>query len=151
MRKAWCTTPTPRIPAPRRLRGGAAQPYPGTPATAPPAAPPPAERANAYQSCAITQPAPETSLYAPDSVDVSVRVNPALRPGDQLGVLVDGVALQPVGDGATFQVLQPDRGTHTVSAEVRDAQGTVLCSAAAVTFSVQRPSVNTPTSPVKPH
>lgn len=139
-------------PGAQEIQLTGAQTYHGTPATAPPvAAPPPAERANAYQSCAITQPAPETSLYAPDSVDVSVRVNPALRPGDQLGVLVDGVALQPVGDGATFQVLQPDRGTHTVSAEVRDAQGTVLCSAAAVTFSVQRPSVNTPASPVKPH
>jgi hypothetical protein len=132
-----------------------AQTYHGTPdnlsSAASPAAPPPAASPSAYRSCAITQPVADSSLFAPEAVDVSVRLSPALRPGDQLGVLVDGAALQPQGDGGSFQLPAPDRGAHTVTAEVRDAEGTVLCSATAVTFYVQRPSVNSPASPIKPH
>ena len=104
-----------------------------------------------YQSCAITQPPPNTDLFAPDSVSVSVDLNPALHPGDRLQVMVDGVALQAPGNSLSFQLQAPDRGTHTISAQVRNPQGTVLCNAAPITFSVQRPSVNSPVSPVKPH
>ncbi len=130
-----------------------AQTYHGTPNTAPAATPADAAQpaTSAYQSCAITQPAPETSLFAPESVDISVQSVPALKDGDQIQVAVDGTPLQPLGNGLSFQIAQPDRGAHTISAVVRDASGAVLCSAAAVTFYVQRPSANSPTSPVKPH
>ena len=78
--------------------------------------------------------------------------SPALRVGDQLNVQVDGQALAPISDdGQQFQVQAPSRGTHTVNAQIRGADGTVLCNAPAVSFSVQRPSVNSPPSPVRPH
>jgi hypothetical protein len=123
-------------------------PVPTTPAAA--AAP---QITNAaYVACSITQPANEAALFAPESVDVSVQSNPALRAGDQLSVQVDGQALAPVSeDGLKFQLQAPDRGTHTVRAQIRGADGSVLCDAPAVSFSVQRPSVNSPASPVKPH
>jgi hypothetical protein len=125
-------------------------PVPTTPATATP--PPPQSAAAGYVSCGITQPANEAALYAPESVDISVLPSPALRVGDQLNVQVDGQALAPISDdGQQFQVQAPSRGTHTVNAQIRGADGTVLCNAPAVSFSVQRPSVNSPISPVKPH
>jgi hypothetical protein len=140
-------------PGAQEIQLTGAQTYHGTPASATPAAPPPppAQVAGGYQSCAITQPSPESDLFAPESVNVSVRTSPALRAGDQVAVSVDGVALQPVGDGSAFQISAPDRGTHSISAEVHGADGTLLCSAAVVSFSVQRPSLNSPLSPVKPH
>jgi|SRR5580693_7468616 hypothetical protein len=140
-------------PGAQQIQISGAQTYHGT--TPPPAAGPAAaaqsKTAQPYQSCAIAQPAPDTALFAPESVDISVRLDPPLRPGDQLAVRVDGQTLQPLGSGLNFQLAQPDRGEHTVSAEVRDPDGTVVCSATAVSFSVQRPSMNMPQSPVKPH
>jgi hypothetical protein len=142
-------------PGAEQIQISGAQTYHGT--TPPPAATPAAsaaaqsKTAQAYQSCAIAQPAPDTALFAPESVDISVRLDPPLRPGDQLTVRVDGQTLQPLGDSLNFQLAQPDRGEHTVSAEVRGSDGTVVCSATAVSFSVQRPSMDMPQSPVKPH
>jgi hypothetical protein len=140
-------------PGAQEIQLTGAQTYHGTP-SAPPAAAAPADDksdANAYQSCAITQPAPETSLYAPEAVTISVRSSPGLRDGDQIQVQVDGAPLQPIGDGLNFQMAQPERGTHAISAVVRDARGTVVCTAPSVTFYVQRPSVNSPGSPIKHH
>jgi uncharacterized protein DUF4124 len=131
-----------------------AQTYHGTPAPAasPAAPPPPTTPADSgYQSCTITQPPPDTELFAPEAVNVSIQLVPALHAGDTVGVHVDGNTLPAAGNGLSFEIPQPERGSHTITAEVRGADGTVLCSAPAVTFSIQRPSVNTPTAPVKPH
>ena len=141
-------------PGAEQIQLSGAQTYHNTPsgATTPSGASPPVPNAAPYQSCAITQPGADAALYAPEAVDVSVRLIPALRPGDLVSVQLDGSALQPLGsDALNFQIAQPDRGVHTISAEVRTADGTVVCSAAPVSFSVQRPSVNSPQSPVKPH
>jgi hypothetical protein len=141
-------------PGAQEIQLTGAQTYHGTPAaeTAAPAPPASAKAgAVAYQSCAITQPSPEASLYAPETVDISVRSSPGLREGDQAEVEVDGAPLQAIGDGLSFQIPQPQRGAHTINAVVRDANGTVVCSAAPVTFYVQQPSINSPASPVKPH
>jgi hypothetical protein len=139
------------FPGAQKIELSDAQTYHGPPPAAPAVAAPPAA-ASPYQSCDITQPASQSSLFAPESVDISVALSPGLRPGDQLSVAVDGQALQPVSaGGSTFQLSQPDRGTHTLTAEVRGPDGTVLCSAPSVVFAVQRPSVNSPQSPVRPH
>jgi hypothetical protein len=140
-------------PGAQEIQLTGAQTYHGPPVPAAAPAPPAAANAGAvaYESCAITQPAPDTSLYAPETVNVSVRSTPSLRPGDQIEVQMDGTPLQPVGDGVSFQIQQPERGTHAISAVVRAANGTVICSATPVTFNVQLPSINSPASPVKPH
>jgi hypothetical protein len=121
---------------------------PATPGAA--AAAQPAKKSEAYDSCAITTPAPDSALYAPDSVGVTVEVSPGLREGDQLTVQVDGRQLQSNG-GQSFVIAEPERGDHSVSAQVRSADGAMLCNASPVTFSVTRPSVNSPNNPVKPH
>jgi Domain of unknown function (DUF4124) len=122
---------------------------PATPAAA--AAAQPGKKSEAYESCAITAPAPDSALYSPDSVAVSVEVSPGLRNGDQLTVQVDGRQLQSNGGDQTFVISQPERGDHSISAQVRSPDGAMLCNAPPVTFSVTRPSVNSPNNPVKPH
>jgi len=139
-------------PGAEQITLSGAQTYHGTPAPASPqAAPPPsaAPSRQGYDSCVITQPPADTIIFAPEAVSVSVQVVPALHPGDTVGVQFDGSSVP--GQGLNFQIEQPERGSHTLSAEVRSADGTVLCSAPAITFSIQRPSVNSPQSPVKPH
>ena len=122
------------------------------PATVTRAPPQPGTKSEPYQSCAITQPAPDSALYAPESVAVSVEVSPGLHDGDQLTVQVDGRQLQSNTEGGqSFVISQPERGDHSVSAQVRSPDGAMLCNAPPVTFSVTRPSVNSPNNPVKPH
>jgi hypothetical protein len=122
------------------------------PAAAPTAAIAAPAQAAAYQSCEITQPVAETSLYAPDSVHVAVNLDPPLRSGDRLQVLLDGQPLESKSPSATsLEAPQPDRGTHVLSAVVRDASGKMVCSASGVTFYVQRPSLLSPQSPAKGH
>jgi len=137
-------------PGAEQLSISGAQTYHGTPAPPAPASAPDKTADAPYQSCAITQPAADSDIFAPEAVNIAVQLVPTLRPGDQLGVAVDGQTLAPLA-GGTYQVVQPERGTHTISAEVRGADGAVLCTAAPVSFSVQRPSVFAPQTPVKPH
>ena len=107
--------------------------------------------ASPYQSCAIADPAPETSLFAPETVSIAVSIAPGLRPGDQVVLTVDGAALQPTAAGQQYQVAAPDRGAHTITAIIRAPDGKVVCRAAPVTFYVQRPSLLSPTSPARGH
>src|SRR5579862_6160858 len=77
-------------PGAETLNVPGAQTYHGTQAPAPPSpAVPPASAAVSYDFCNITQPAADSSLFAPESVAVSVQVSPALHDGDQLTVQVD--------------------------------------------------------------
>jgi uncharacterized protein DUF4124 len=132
-----------------------AQTYHGNSSGPPPGgtAPPPASKKSLpYSSCVITSPTPDSSLYAPESVAVSVAVSPGLQEGDQLTVQVDGRQLQSgTEDGLNFAIQEPERGDHSISAQVRSPEGLLLCNAPPVTFSVTRPSVNSPNNPVKPH
>jgi hypothetical protein len=109
------------------------------------------DAASPYQSCGISEPAPEVSLFAPDAVRISVAVAPGLRPGDQVVVTVDGAVLEPTAGGLQYQVAAPDRGPHSVTAMVREPDGKPVCRAVPVTFYVQRPSLLSPTSPARGH
>jgi len=108
--------------------------------------------ASPYSSCNIGQPAPEASFFAPETIPITVALAPGLRGGDQVNVTVDGVPAAPLTPGGLqFQVPGPERGAHMVSALVSDADGKTICHSAPLTFYVQRPSVNSPAAPVRPH
>jgi hypothetical protein len=105
-----------------------------------------------YQSCRITGPKADQSFFAPDYVPVMVALEPGLQPGDELVVTVDGVPL--TGDGAeatSFRFSDPSRGEHTVNVTVQGADGKAACTAQAVTFTVERPSLLSPQSPARGH
>jgi hypothetical protein len=127
-------------------------PPPAAAATATATGGSPPESEETYQSCAITQPVAETSLFSPDSVHVAVTLDPPLRDGDRLEVLMDGQPLPSRSPTATsLEAAQPDRGAHVLSAVVRDSSGKMVCSSSGVTFYVQRPSVLAPQAPGKGH
>lgn len=132
-----------------------AQTYHSTPAAATPSASAPVAPAGdgqVYQSCAITQPASQQTLFSPESVHVSVALSPALHPGDALAVTMDGAPLPPIVQGSPeYQITDIDRGTHTLNAVVRNGAGKIVCTGSPVTFFVQRPSVANPQAQVHPH
>jgi hypothetical protein len=93
-----------------------------------------------YSSCSLS-PANDETFTNPERVVVSVAIDPAVRPGDQVNLVVDG---RPAGQYQTELVLQPvDRGAHTATVTITDAYGRNLCSASS-TFNVFRPSLNQP-------
>jgi hypothetical protein len=110
------------------------------------------DAASPYQSCNVGEPAPEASFFAPETIPITVALSPGLRGGDQVSVTVDGVPVAPASPGGLqFQLPAPERGAHSVSALVSDGDGKTVCHSAPLTFYVQRPSVNSPAAPVRPH
>lgn len=119
------------------------------PSTEPEASGPP------YQVLELTNIPDDEALRANNGTfSVDVRIEPRLMPGHRLRLLLDG---QPYGQPSNvprLQVVNADRGEHSLAVEVLSGERQVQQSAP-VTFTVQRISVNsparaTPTPPPKP-
>ncbi|HET7812043.1 MAG TPA: DUF4124 domain-containing protein [Steroidobacteraceae bacterium] len=92
-----------------------------------------------YDGCALS-PRNDETFHSPESVTLSLISSPSLRPGDRVHILVDGAE---VGTGPSVSISNPDRGAHTVNANITDPAGQVLCTATS-TFHVQRPTLESP-------
>jgi Domain of unknown function (DUF4124) len=111
------------------------------PAPAPQTSSPQADAPFVYTELTITAPANDTAIRANDGkLTISVSVTPALRPEHSLVLLLDG---KPAGKSTAGSVVlnNVDRGTHTLSAEVQDAEGTPQISAAPVIVHLLRNSI----------
>ena len=82
-------------------------------------------------------------------ITVNIRVDPALQPGHQLLLMLDG---RPVTgfprNTSQFELKDVSRGTHTVNGEILDNRGTRLQETAPITFHVRQESIAKP--PVGP-
>lgn len=100
---------------------------------------------NPYKGCAIAQPLEQQNLPNAQSVFVRVAADPLPRSGDRIYITMDGQGLnggQPTG--LSFNVTPIDRGSHSVSAQIRSPDGTILCQTPNVTFYVQQPNLFSP-------
>jgi len=95
-----------------------------------------------YTLCQLS-PGNDQTFTNPAKVDIRLTLNPPLRPGDELKILVDGAPPPGAAGSLSVSLEQPDRGSHTVTAEIKDRYGKGLCMASS-TFHVQRPSLNSP-------
>ena len=103
-----------------------------------------------YKVCELYRPAAEEVLFNTSSVTASLRVEPKMRPGDKVTIALDGKRLTDVAAaGEEFTVAPVYRGTHTISGEVTDPQGNIVCRTPAVTFHVRQASKLTPQSPTR--
>lgn len=98
-----------------------------------------------YDKITITSPPHDEALREnTGNISVSVALDPALdtAAGHRLQVLVDG---QVAGEApsATVQLQNIDRGTHSLVAQVIDANNSVLASSSAVVVHLQRYSIIT--------
>lgn len=108
--------------------------------------------APAYQQLRISQPAPDANLRSNDgSLSVSLSSQPALQPGHRYRLLLDGQA-QGSSTSPQFRLHNLDRGSHSLAAEIVDADGRVLARSPSQSVHLQRHSVQhtRPTPPAKP-
>jgi len=95
-----------------------------------------------YDSCAVVQPAQDQVLVDAHSLTISVQANPPKRNGDRVVLSLDGRAIEPASnDQQDFTIDPISRGTHTVSASVRGADGRSLCQSAALSFHIRQPAL----------
>ena len=95
-----------------------------------------------YDSCAVIQPAQDQVLVNVRAVTISVQANPPKRSSDRVVLSLDGRSIEPESnDQQEFSFTAIDRGTHTISASIRGADGTSLCQTAALSFHVRQPAL----------
>lgn len=95
-----------------------------------------------YADFAIIAPQAEETIWQPENViTVAWSTRYQLQAGMQVTVYVDGVA-QTSSDQQVIALAALDRGEHTVTAELTDAQNRRIATAAPVTFFVRRPGLN---------
>jgi hypothetical protein len=100
--------------------------------------------------CAIDSPASGQVLVDTYSLTGHVSLG---RPagGDQAMLRLDGQDISALlGPDGDFTVSQVDRGDHTLTLQVNNAQGEVSCQGNAVTFSIRQRSVIPPSAPTAP-
>lgn len=103
----------------------------------------PEETSTHYDTLSITAPAQDTAVREnAGNVTVYTRVEPALREGHEVRMLLDGVPW-PVRSKGAIAMTNIDRGTHSLTAQVVDANDQVLISSDPVTFHMLRISVIT--------
>lgn len=103
----------------------------------------------AYSVCIVSRPTSEEMFLNTQTVPASVHVEPGLRPGDRISVLLDG---KPVSTeiplDRPFMLTSVYRGAHSLAVKIEDASGTVVCESPSVPFNVRQPSVLAPNSPL---
>ena len=93
-----------------------------------------------YDSVKVVSPKADESIRDNGgTVSVRVALKPSLYPDHTIEILMDG---QPIGSGkgTSVTVTNVDRGTHSVSAVVKNAQGATVASAPGITFHLLRAS-----------
>lgn len=96
-----------------------------------------------YQSLTVSQPAAEETLWnIGATLDVTLDLEPSLRPGHRVRVYFDGE--QRDVSGTQFTLDEVYRGVHNIQAEVVDANGNVMIRSQPNRFYVQQTSVVNP-------
>lgn len=101
-------------------------------------------KANTVQNYQLSfaSPAAEQTVRKPDNIVVQLNVVPALANGDNATILLDGIVLAS-GSGASINTENLDRGAHSITARITDANGKVL-KEISTTVTVQQITQNNP-------
>lgn len=116
----------------------------------------PGAKFTGYSTMRIDQPQNNGTVRSNEGkVAVSVALQPALQPGHQLRLALDGVPIQPAFDSLSAVLSNVQRGTHSLSADVIDGNGKVLRSTGPIRFTLRKEAItstqNTPENPDKPY
>ena len=84
-------------------------------------------------------------------LNVMVRSSPRLKREHTVFVFLDGQEVQQLTRGRTQALLNNvTRGEHTLTAEVKDANGNSAGQSEPITFMVQQTSIQNPNNPNRP-
>jgi len=93
-----------------------------------------------YESFEVTSPGAEETLWNIEGVlNASLSLTPALQPGHQVRVYLDGN--QQMVSGMSFQLDEVYRGVHNLQAEVLDETGQMMIRTRTNRFYVQQSTV----------
>ena len=93
-----------------------------------------------YETFEVTSPGAEETLWNIEGVlNVSLTLTPALQPGHQVRVYLDGN--QQMVSGMSFQLDEVYRGVHNLQAEVLDETGQMMIRTRTNRFYVQQSTV----------
>jgi hypothetical protein len=95
-----------------------------------------------YKSVVITQPLNDATLFDSDgAITVLIKPTPALRNGDRVQLLIDGVAAGEPLHATDFSLGLEARGAHKLVAEVQTSKGKVVGRSEPVLFYYRKHSV----------
>jgi hypothetical protein len=100
--------------------------------------------------CSIESPANDDVLMNQFSVSGHAHFEPPPPPTAQISLLLDGRPAGSVDSGGSFSIAQVERGTHTLSIQVRGRDGTTFCESSSVTFHVRQASTQAPNPANRP-
>ena len=96
------------------------------------------ESAEGYEQFVVSSPANESVLRDNGgSVSISLSIQPGLRSDHTVDIIMDGQVLGS-GRSGSLTLTNVDRGSHTVSAAIKDASGQEVARARAITFHLKR-------------
>lgn len=102
---------------------------------------PPASEPQGYGSFRITSPGDGDAIRDnAGSVNVAVKLEPPLRSGDRIEILVDGRTVGG-GNNTSITLSGVERGSHRVQAVVKNPAGEIVARSNSVSISLQRRSV----------
>jgi hypothetical protein len=105
----------------------------------------PAKAVVQYQALEIWQPAQDEAFFGADAaVNVRLRSDPDLAPGDRLVLALDGRRVDGRPDSYEYQLTDLSRGAHSLEAAIVDEQGNTKIRSEPRVFHVQQPTVNEP-------
>lgn len=102
------------------------------------------KKARGYSTFKLEQPKNNATLRINDgNVTVSLSLTPDLdtKAGDTISILVDGRVVTKGSTTLTTQVLNIDRGEHTISAAIKDKNNKTIISSNTVIFHMKRQSI----------
>ena len=94
-----------------------------------------------YEEFKVTSPSNDATIRDNGgNVNVSLSLTPGLQSGHEIEIMMDG---NPIGSGGStsLTLADVDRGTHTVQATIKDADGKVVARSNSVIFHLKRGGV----------
>ena len=122
--------------------GGAAAP---AAATVSAVAQPPVAPGVTYSLLEISQPENDASFFNADAtVAVRIRSVPALAEGDTVRLFLDGIRVEGADNSFDYTLENLSRGTHSITAMIRDARGVERIRSQPVVFHMKQNTIIPP-------
>lgn len=95
-----------------------------------------------YKQLNIVQPEDQQTIRNPQGyVSVILEPHPHLKKGDSLQIILDGTPLDKPKDNTLFALQNITRGSHTLAAQLIDANGKVILTSDVITIYMMPPRV----------
>lgn len=107
----------------------------------------PAETVTQYSKLEISSPADQTTLRNEQRILIQAAVVPGLRSGHNIEFLDNGQSLQPASKETSIELVDFERGSHSLSVRILDNQGKIVITSRPVTVHIFRAVIKPPPTP----